>query len=265
MSAVKSAERTLLVIELLTRHPGGLTFLDIIEQLDLPKSSAHALLQTMLQRGHLEFSETTKRFRLGVRLWEAGQAYDRAFDLARLARPFLEAARDELQETVQLAVLDGTDNVYIAKVDADQRLVLASNVGMRLPAHATGLGKVLLAGLDDEEIRARYDGMQLERFTPTTITDLDGLIDAVGAARVRGYAVDEAEYTHGVRCVAVPIVGPGRTVTAAVSVSVPEVRLPDDAVERVAACLVKHAGELTSSLGWDRAGLGRAMAVPPAG
>ena len=139
-ATVKSALRVLLVIELLTDEPIGLSFAQICKRLGLPKSSTHALLRTMKERGHLDLDQTG-RYRLGIRIWQAGQAHTQGFDLAAAARPYLQVARDELHETVQLAVLDGFENVYLAKEDSDQRLVLQSRVGSRLPAYATGLGK----------------------------------------------------------------------------------------------------------------------------
>src|SRR5699024_10249940 len=106
-----------------------------------------------------------------------------AVDLATRARPYMERVRDSVDETVQLAVLDGRYNVYIAKVDGAQNLVMASAVGRRIEAHATGLGKVLLAGMSDKEITALYSGVTLERFTETTITNLADLLEEVREVR----------------------------------------------------------------------------------
>ena len=98
-------------------------------------------LSTLLERGWIENNGEGRRYRVGVRAWQAGQGYTRATNLASAARPHMAAARDELNETIQLAILDGIDNVYIAKVEAEHPLRLVSDVGTRLPAYATGLGK----------------------------------------------------------------------------------------------------------------------------
>lgn len=251
MTAVKSALRALLIIELLTDERQGLTFAAIGQRLGLPKSSVHGLLTTMVERGHLQLDPATRHYRLGIRIWEAGQAYARSFDLPSLARPFMEAARDALNETVQLAVLDGLENIYVAKVEADQRLVLASHVGGRLPAYATGLGKVLLAGLPDDELDRRLDGVTLERFTDATTTDPDELRALLAEVRARGFAQDVGEYTAGVSCIAVPVHDHRGAVIAAMSVSVPHVRFGLESRERMIAVLPEQARGLSRALGFD--------------
>ncbi len=150
---VKSAARVLRVIELLTDEPGPMTFAEIVGHLGPPKSSDHAVQQTMVNRGYLRLDPHTRTYSFGVRVWQTGQAYVRDFDLLALARPSLQASRDPLREAVELAILDGIGNVHIGKEDADQHLSLQSRVGGRLPAHGTGLGKVLLSGLPGDQLQ----------------------------------------------------------------------------------------------------------------
>lgn len=247
---VKSAERALLIIELLTKSPEGATFPEVCDRLELPKSSTHALLQTMVSRHHLHLDEASRRYRLGIRLWEAGQAYGRSLDLPRTAEPFMRAARGELDETVQLSVLDGLENVYIAKVTSEQRLVLSSEVGMRLPAYATGLGKVLLASLPPDELDRRLAGAELQQFTDATLTDHGRLRAELSTVRRQGYARDHGEFTEGVFCIAVPIVDHTGEVAAAMSVSVPNVRIGPDKEQRILDVLGARARELSSALGY---------------
>jgi IclR family KDG regulon transcriptional repressor len=253
LGPVKSALRVLLVIELLTEEPEGLTFAQITDRLSLPKSSMHALLRTMRERGHLALDEES-RYRIGLRIWQAGQTYEQAFDLALASRPYLRAVRDELQETVQLAVLDGIENVYLAKEEADQRLVLQSHVGARLPAYATGLGKALLSGLPDEEVLRRLASGGLRRFTANTITRADDLLAELAEVRRRGYSTDHGEYTDGVTCVAVPVRNHNGEVVAAVSVSVPVTRADDGFEERAAKVLAREAANFSATLGYKKSG-----------
>jgi len=250
VDGVKSAFRVLSVIKFLTTESAGATFSEICVALDLPKSSAHALLGTMADQGFLVLDPTSHKYRIGVRIWEAGQAYADSFDLPGTAMPFLEAARDALHETVQLAVLDGIENVYVAKVEADQRLVLRSNVGSRLPAYATGLGKVLLAGLDDDELRRRFDGVEFQSFTDRSITDFADLYEVIQEVRENGFGVDNGEYTSGVVCVAVPVRDHSGRIIAAMSVSVPEVRSTAASRLRASDVLLEQAGALSLSLGY---------------
>ncbi|MGH3746506.1 MAG: IclR family transcriptional regulator, partial [Micromonosporaceae bacterium] len=168
--SVKSALRALKILELLVQRESAMTFVQIGEALGYPKSSLHGLLRTLVETGWAQFDPDARRYSLGIRTLEAGNVYTRSLGLVDRARPFMERVRDEVDETVQLAVLDGRHNVYIAKVDGRQALTLASAVGRRLPAHATGLGKVLLADLSAKELDARLGGESLENYTSHTIT-----------------------------------------------------------------------------------------------
>jgi DNA-binding IclR family transcriptional regulator len=159
--------------------------------------------------------------------------------------------RDALDETVQLSVLDGRFNVYMAKLDGQQMLVLASEVGRRLPAHATGVGKVLLAGLDHAALERLFSNVKLERFTKNTLTDKAALYRRLKIIRDVGYGTDEEEYTIGVRCVAVPISDQRGQVIAAMSVSVPVIRFDDEISTRALTLLLSAASELSAALGYQ--------------
>ena len=252
-TAVKSAERSLTILELLTGEERALTFGEIADILGYPRSSLHGLLRTLTHRGWVEFDPTTRRYALGIRTWEAGNVYLRAVDLADRARPYMQRVRDALDETVQLAVLDGRYNVYIAKVDGTQRLVLASEAGRRLQAHATGLGKALLAGLPGDELHARLDGVELEQFTPHTVTTQSVLEEELAAIRSHGYAEDREEYTIGVRCVAVPAYDHTGHTAAAMSVSVPLVRFDAERHDQTVELLRRAAHDLSIALGYNPA------------
>jgi IclR family KDG regulon transcriptional repressor len=265
---VKSSDRTLAILELLTAHPEGLTFTEIQMALALPKSSAYTLLVTMTARGFLEQEHSSRRFRVGIRLWQAGKSYVAVADLEQVALSYMEGVRDALNETVHLATLDHVDNVYIAKVDPDQQLRLASRVGVRLPAYATGLGKALLTQLDDDEIQRRFADVAFIPFTPATITSVPQLLAAVREARARGYAVDTGEHTPGVYCIAVPVprarlrrstndVAADRhdaiwssAREAAMSVSIPEVRRTPALVAEAIDRLNTAAEEISRRLGY---------------
>lgn len=250
-AVVKSADRTLAILDLLTVYPEGLTLADIQRTLGFPKSSTYSILMTMVGRGFLEQDADSRRFRVGIRLWQAGQSYVAAEDLEGAALPYMEQLRDELNETVQLATLDGTDNVYLGKVDPDQQLRLASRVGARLPAYATGIGKALLTQIDDAEIESRFAALDFTRYTPHTIGSCAELVARIDEFRRRGYATDTSEYTPGVCCVAaaIPLSRAGQT--AAISVSVPEVRWTDDLMARATAAVQATARKISERMGYE--------------
>ena len=252
-SSVKSAQRALAILEVLTLAKGPMTFTEIADALRYPRSSLHNLLRTVVQAGWAELDPTTRRYTLGIRAWQAGNAYLRAVDLAERARPYMEGVRDAFADTVQLAVRDGRYNVYIAKVEGSQLLVLASAIGRRLEAHATGVGKVLLADLEPEERRTLLYAQPLERFTANTITDPAALEREFADIRARGHGYDREEYTLGVRCVAVPARDHTGRVVAGMSVSVPSIRMDAERAERARVLLTEACGKLSTALGWTGA------------
>ena len=246
---VKSADRVLTLIELLTEHRDGVTFTELQEFTGWPRSSLYGLLRKMADRNHLEFDPHTQAYRIGVRIWEAGQAFNSSVKVAELAMPYLEEAGKRLNETVQLAVLDGTENIYVAKVDSSHNLKLVSFVGARLPAYATGIGKVLLAGLDEADLDERLEGVELTKYTDTTILSMDHLRQLLRDIRTQGFAVDNEEYTLGVRCWAVPVRDVTGSVVAGVSVSIPSARVSESIEETALEVLTEIAGQISSQLG----------------
>ena len=245
-TGVKSARRVLDVIEFLAERKAGASFTLLSEQLNLPKSSLHSLLLTLCARGWVYLDQSSRRYRLGVRIWQIAQNFDWLDSLVRIAHKHLAAASDELNETIQLAVLDGIDNVYLAKADSDHPLQLVSRVGSRLPAYATGLGKVLLADLEPAEMRDRMAATVIQQFTDRTIETVDVLEKRLAEIRERGYGEDEGEYTPGVYCIAVPIRAPeGRTI-AAISCSIPSARMVGNGEDRdrLLGPLTRHAAAL---------------------
>jgi DNA-binding IclR family transcriptional regulator len=249
-SGVKSAKRALEILEYLTRVQRTATFSDIAAALRYPRSSLHGLLGTLAEMGWVELDPAKRTYMLGIRAWEAGQAYLRALDLATRARPFMEHVRDELDETVQLTILDGHECVYIARLDGSHRLVTTYTVGGRVEAHPSAGGKALLACLSGEEFRRRYDGRTLERFTPATITTVDQLTAELEEIRRRGYSVDNEEYTVGVRCIALPAFDHNGDAVAAMSVSVPTVRFGPGEEEQALTLLRKATASLSQALGY---------------
>lgn len=248
---VKSAGRVLTLIQLLTEHSQGLTFTELQEVTGWPRSSLYGLVRTMAERNHLSFNSQNQKYRIGIRLWEAGQGFEQGVELADVAMPHLEAAKEQLGETVQLAVLDGIENIYIAKSEASHTLRLDSFVGARLPAFATGLGKVLLAGLEEAELDNRLRNVILVAHTSTTITDMVALREVLRKIRTQGYALDNQEYTLGVCCYAVPIYGSTGTVVASISVSIPSVRVTEGVEAEALRVLSETSRSLSAELGYS--------------
>ncbi len=247
---VKSAQRALMVLELLTHSETPLSFAEIGAELEYPRSSLFGLLKTLQDRHWVALDEQTRRYSLGIRTMEAGNAYLRSIDLVQLAQPHMVQVRDGIEETVQLSVLDGRFNIYLGKVEGKQSLRLASEIGRRLEAHTTALGKMMLAGLSDDELNRLFSGIELEGYTPHTITNFDQLKLDLVRSRQRGYATDDEEHTRGVRCVALPIRNHRGQTVAGLSVSFPTVRYTDDQANIARDLLSEAVTAISEDLGY---------------
>jgi DNA-binding IclR family transcriptional regulator len=226
--SVKSAERALAVLDLVGER-GTVRFAELVSDLGLPRSSAHGLVQTLVSGGWLEHDPASRRYALGLRAWQLGQRYRGHDDLETVAAPVMDGLARELGETVQLARLDGVENVYVAISEAPRPMRLASSVGMRLHAHGTGIGKALLSQLAPDEARRRLSAVALPRFTENTVTDVDALLAVLDRVRRTGFAEDHEEYLPGCRCVAVPLpLDASCALVAALSVTAPVFRCGDD-------------------------------------
>ncbi|GAA3266213.1 IclR family transcriptional regulator [Dactylosporangium vinaceum] len=229
---VKSADRTLDILEALATA-GPSTLSELTRLLDIPKSSLHGILRTMTARGWIEATDT--RFRLGLKALQVGAAYLDADDTVGLLAGILDDLAARFGETTHLGRLDGPDIIYVAKRESIHPLRLYSAIGRRLPAHATALGKALLATRPPAEVDALLPD-PLPALTPHTITDRGALHAELTAIRRSGYAVDREENTEGIVCVArtVPMRDP---ITDAISLSIPKSRVGESTVDEVATAL----------------------------
>ncbi|WP_037607037.1 IclR family transcriptional regulator [Streptacidiphilus rugosus] len=220
---VKSAVRTVELLEFFAGRPGLHSLAEVQEALGYPKSSLYMLLRTLVELGWVETDLTSTRYGIGMRALLVGTAYIDGDEVVAATRPVLDRLADETTETIHLARLDGTDVVYLATRASQHYLRPFTRVGRRLPAYATSLGKALLATCTDAEVE-RLLPERLEPLTDHTHTSRSALIEDLHVIRERGYAMDREENTVGLCCFAVDI--PYRTPSRdAVSCSVPVARL----------------------------------------
>lgn len=242
VTPVKSAGRTLEVLEALAASPRRRSLVDLSRALSIPKSSLHAILRTMTQRGWVEADDTGTRFGLGMRALQVGAAYLESDDAVGLLAGVLDDLSRQFGETVHLGRLDGPNVVYLAKRESVHPLRLYSAIGRHLPAHATALGKALLAQHRDEAVDARLT-WPLPALTRHTITDPDAVHAELARIRDSGHAVDREENTDGIVCfaVGVPLQSPA---TDAISLSIPAARLTDELQARIIAALHRSAEQV---------------------
>jgi DNA-binding IclR family transcriptional regulator len=243
-SGVKSSLRTLEILELLGSTGERNTVAGIARELGIPKSSLHGLLRTMASRGWLETDSSGTLYGLGLRALLTGTAYVESDDIVLLTQTALDDLAAVTGETVHLGRLDGPNIVYLAKRESQHTLRLYSAVGRRLPAHATALGKTLLAQLSPEEVDERLT-WPLEPLTEHTITDRAQLHKELEAIRDRGYSTDLGENSLGIQCTAVSLSPVGSSLNA-LSCSVPDSRVTDDVQARVRKALIQAKAQTDS-------------------
>lgn len=220
-TGVQSVERALDIVEVLAAvGPVGLS--EVATAAGLAEGTTHRLLRTLVARGFAR-QDADRRYALGTRLLGLAEGARRA--TAAAARPFLARLVELSGETANLAVLEGDHVVYVAQVPSAHRLRLFAEVGRHVHAHSTAVGKVLLGGLADDEVRLLLGRAGLEPRTPRTLVTEAAVLAAVRSAARDGHAVDDEEEETGVRCLAVPVLD-GDRVVAAMSVSGPTTRVP---------------------------------------
>ena len=228
---------------------------ELSRRLNLHKNNVFRLLATLEQRGYIEQSTTSERYRLSTKCLELGEAFRRSRTLLDRARPILRALAQTAGETTHLALMNSYEVVHIDAEVHEQAIVTASRIGERLPVHCTALGKVLL-GLASEDCRRGYDetvvaGRILPRRTAATIVDPLKFFEHIRVVAVEGFALDLEECEEGLHCAAMPILGPEGHPVAALSVSGPSFRLGVDRLRReVVPMIGRSVEQLSRDLGF---------------
>lgn len=234
--SVKSAVRTVELLEFFATHQGLHSLGELHAELAYPKSSLYVLLRTLVELGWVETDPTGTRYRIGLRALLTGTAYIDGDAAVSAARETLDRLAQETGETVHLARLDGGDVVYLTTRESKHYLRPFSRVGRRLPAYSTSLGKALLAERSDAEIEALLPA-ELTALTTRTVLDRAALFAELARTRKRGFAVDREENTTGLRCVGVAL-RYDRPARDAISCSVPTARMTAARQREIAAALL---------------------------
>jgi IclR family acetate operon transcriptional repressor len=245
--SVQSVERALDLLEALTAAEGEVSITALATRTSLHVSTVHRLLSTLLRRGYVRQNPDTSRYYAGARLATLAEGRSRYGELRLRARSVLASLVDQTRETANLTVIDDTAAVYIETVPSPQVVRLFTTVGNRVPLHATGAGKALLAWLPQTRRDALLERIELRSHTARTIVDGIALRRALEEVRERGYAIDDEEYDEGVRCIAAAV-GPLGAPLAALSVSGPASRLTRQRLVELAPLLRRSAGALGEAL-----------------
>jgi len=224
---VQSVDRALSILELLSKYPKGLGLTTIAKELNLAKSTAHRLVSSLVTRDFIYQSKKDESYKLSFKLAKLSFGIIENIDIRKIARPYIEELSAEVNEVVHLCILDGHEVVYIDKVESTRTLRMYSQIGKRALLHCTGVGKMILSGLPDNEIKNIIDRTGLPKFTENTITSWESLQNDIQLIRSRGYSLDQEEHESGIYCISAPIYDYTGEIVAGFSVSGPTERVTE--------------------------------------
>ena len=245
---VPGLQRGLQVLAQFTNTTRELTGAELSRRMGLPRASVFRLLQTLEQMGFVERVGDSGSYKLGLAVLRLGFEYLASMELTEHGRPVLDDLCINTGLSSHLVVRDGSEVVFVVKAAGRTSLYNAIQVGARLPAHATVLGRVLLADLSMADLRELYPQPQLEAFTSQTPTTLIQLKQLVDQDRQRGYGISQGGYEVGISTIAAPVFDDRDKVVAAVSVTVTGNRVQADKVESLVAHVRAAAAKLSQRI-----------------
>ena len=245
----QSLTRGLTLLERLAEAEHGIALTDLAQRVGLAPSTTHRLLNTLEQLQFVRNDPTLGLWYIGVRAFSIGNAFLRQRDVVSQARPFMHRLMEKTGETVNLAVLDNYNAVFVTQVECHEMMRMIVKLGGRAPLHASGAGKALLATMNEAEVTTVLHKRGLPRLTDNTLTTPTDLRAALGETRRQGYAVDDEEHAVGLRCVAATVHDEYGSTLAAVSLSGPKARITDKRIPELGIEVARTAAAITEFIG----------------
>jgi DNA-binding IclR family transcriptional regulator len=223
---------------------------ELARQLKLDRSTTYRILLSLEKCGLVEKDQKTGEYSLGLSTFEIGNAYLNRIDFPKVSKPIMTDLALTVQETVHLAVLSGTEIVYVDKVDSPRPLGIMSKIGQRAPLYCTALGKVLLAFQHEDGLKGIIHQLKLVPLTSNTIIAKKRLMEELGVIKRQGYALDNREIEEDVECIGAPIRNHLGNVIAALSISGPQRKIGTPQEKHFVTEVVRAAGLISSKLGY---------------
>lgn len=229
-TTVPGLERGLKILRLFNRARPSISPPEMARELKIPRSTVHRLLQTLEEMQFLRRSESGNAYQLGPAVLSIGFDYLGSLDIVQLSNPVLSQLRDKTRCSAHLSVLNGTEIIYLSRHASPDAVTSSVSIGTRLPAHATVMGRVILADLTPIALRALYKDTPLQRFTPKTPTTLAALERLLAEDRRLGYVMSSSYYERGVTSVAAPVRDYTGKVVAAINVTIVDSLVDENAL-----------------------------------
>ena len=223
----------------------------IVRGLNLSIGAVQRATNTLQKLGYLRKDENTQGYVLGHKAWGLGLAIVKDIDLKHIAHPYLEGLSREIGETVNLAILEGIEIVYVDRIKTEQIININLSIGSKLPVYCTSMGKSLLAFLPEDELLDLLDEVDMKPITQNTIKEKDKLLEELQKVRERGFSVNNRELDIGLRSVAAPVRDESGRVVAAVNIAVPSSRITlEDLRKRLAKKVIDVTRVISEALGY---------------
>ena len=248
-SPVQSLTRGLQILEVLGNSVGGLTLTEVARRVGLPVSTAHRLLSTLERMAYVYQAGDLGHWYVGLQAFAVGSSFLADRDFVAHSHVPMRRLMEQAGETANLAILDGTEAVFVAQVQCHEMMRTLVKLGSRVPLHASGVGKAIFAALSNDQIDAILRVRGLPRITEHTITAPETMWAALKVIRQRGWSFDDQEHAPGTRCVAATIFDEYAEPLAAISIAGPASRLPDERIRQLGPVVAHTAQELTGRLG----------------
>jgi IclR family acetate operon transcriptional repressor len=241
---IQSLDRGLTILQAVALSKQPISLGELADLLDIDRSSAFRLAQTLRRRGFLSCPAGRKDYILGSSMWTLSHQYDWSNMLVKVAHRELKLLANQINETAHLAIREGKNALFIDSAHANHVIAVAGQTGELVPLYCTAHGKALLADADERELRAQFGPGPLQKYTKTTITSIDALVKDCTAIKKRGFATDEAEYQEEMRCVAAPIRVENDVIVGSIGISAPSSRFLKDLYPRYSEQVCKVANNI---------------------
>jgi IclR family KDG regulon transcriptional repressor len=249
---IQSVDRALTILEMFSEGTEELGILDVSDRMELPKSTVHGIIKTLVTRGYLVQNVDTKKYKLGIRLFELGNIVSKGLDIKEKAAPHLKEAFNQTNETVHLVRFENNEAIYVDKRESDSAIRMYSQVGRKAPLHCTGVGKAILAYLDKDVQKSILFSTEMEAYTEKTILDKSQILEELDRIKERGYATDDEEIEMGLFCVAAPIFDFNGRVIGSVSTAGPKFRFTEEKISVAKNCIREAARKISEEMGLQK-------------
>ena len=250
---IKSIEKSLNLLEILSDNEKEMSITEISKELQMGISTVHRILTTLKSRDYIIQNKQTLKYALGIKLFVLGCKVQSAVNLVELVTPFLQKLSQHTKESINFAILEDREAVCLSKIESPEVLRTDIEIGARLPAHCTAVGKALLAFLSERKFTMLYgnDNNKLYTPTPNSISSVMELKKCLKKSKKDGYTTDKEEFKIGINCLGVPILNNEGKSIAGISVTGPSSRFNLSEIKKLKNTLINISRDISHQLNME--------------